>query len=95
MIEVIQKPDTQTKRFQALTQISEAGALSRLFSAALVDQELCARLLVDPLSVVEAGYLGENFLLGERVVEAMISIRALDLAQFATELLKTMSHAEE
>jgi len=94
MIKVIQAPVDQSKKINALSRFSETGALSRLLSAAIVDEEFRERLLSEPLSVIENGYNGESFFLGNQVLEAMVTIKAKNLADFVSKLLMDLDETQ-
>lgn len=94
MIKVILTPIYQTKKINALSRFSETGALSRLLSAAIVDEEFRNRLLTEPLSVIADGYNGESFFLGNQVLEAMVTIKAKNLADFVSKLLMDLDETQ-
>jgi hypothetical protein len=62
--------------------------MSRLITAAVVNQEFCNLLLTDPGMAVATGYNGEAFHLATEEQELVLSIRATSLADFAKQLTK-------
>ncbi len=60
--------------------------LSRLLSAAVVNQRFCKLLLTNPASALAAGYNGESFRLGKEERDLILSIEAKSLAEFARQL---------
>lgn len=62
--------------------------MSRLITAAVVNQEFCNLLLTDPAMAVATGYNGESFHLATEEQELVLSIRATSLADFAKQLTK-------
>ncbi len=62
--------------------------LSRLISAAVVNQKFCSLLLADPALALATGYGGEAFRLATEEQELILSIRATSLADFALQLAK-------
>jgi hypothetical protein len=75
-----------------LTGFSDPGALSRLCSAAVVDPAFCRQLLQDPLAAIAAGYHGEHFCLDAREIQAILSIQAETLSDFAGQLLDRLQN---
>jgi hypothetical protein len=65
-----------------------AKGLSRLLTAAVVNQEFRNLLLSDPAIALATGYNGEPFDLPTDVQEMIFSIRATSLADFAEQLTK-------
>jgi hypothetical protein len=64
----------------------DADAISRLLVAAAVNPKFCARLLADPQQALQAGFGGEGFPLSPPALDALISIRAATLPEFALKL---------
>jgi hypothetical protein len=60
--------------------------LSRLLTAAVVNQRFCKMLLSNPASALDAGYHGESFRLAADEKRRILSIRAKSLADFAMQL---------
>jgi short-subunit dehydrogenase len=83
-----------------VTQLAHSGAshassdlalgkeLSRLLTAAVVNQEFCNLLLANPGMAVTIGYNGEPFDLAAEEQELIVSINATSLADFAKQLTK-------
>lgn len=65
-----------------------SGELSRLVTAAVVNQEFCNLLLTNPKLALAAGYKGEVFRLTPEEYRLILSIRATSLADFARQLAK-------
>jgi hypothetical protein len=63
------------------------NALSRLMTAAVVNQSFRQLLLTNPLMAMSDGYLGENFSLASDEKELVLSIQASDLTDFANQLI--------
>jgi hypothetical protein len=64
----------------------EFGELSRLISAAVVNQEFRSLLLSNPARALAAGYYGERFKLASHEEQLVLSIQAATLAEFAKQL---------
>lgn len=64
------------------------GELSRLITAAVVNQQFCDLLLADPRLALAGGYKGEVFHLTAEEYRMVLSIRATSLAEFARQLVK-------
>jgi hypothetical protein len=62
------------------------GELSRLITAAVVNQKFCNLLLTNPATALATGYGGESFYLTTEEQELILSIQATTLADFATQL---------
>ena len=60
--------------------------LSRLITAAVVNQKFCNLLLTNPAMALATGYNGETFRLATEEQELILSIRATSLADFAMQL---------
>lgn len=60
--------------------------LSRLLSAAVVNQKFCRLLLTNAATAIAAGYNGETFRLGKEDRDLILSIRAKNLADFARQI---------
>jgi hypothetical protein len=67
---------------------TNASELSRLISAAVVNQGFRRMLLDDPARALADGYNGEGFCLGTEIADLVRSIRASDLTEFARLLVK-------
>jgi hypothetical protein len=68
----------------------QSTALSRLFAAAVVNQQFCEMLLTNPQEALRKGYLGETFMLTKAERELIISIRARSLADLAREVNQSL-----
>jgi len=62
------------------------GELSRLLTAAVINQRFCKLLLSNPATALASGYNGESFRLGKEEREMILSIQAKSLADFARQL---------
>jgi hypothetical protein len=60
--------------------------LSRLLTAAVVNQRFCHLLLTNPETALAAGYNGESFSLANEEKDLVLSIHAKSLADFALQL---------
>jgi hypothetical protein len=60
--------------------------LSRLLTAAIINQEFCSLLLANPAVAMAAGFNGQPFQLTSDDQELVLSIRAISLADFAQQL---------
>ncbi|MBE0670791.1 MAG: hypothetical protein IH588_09400 [Anaerolineales bacterium] len=65
--------------------------VSRIFAAAVVNRQFCEMLLQDPHIALQRGYLGETFSLSKEEMDAIISIRAETLSDFARQLNKVLN----
>jgi hypothetical protein len=80
------KPGTSTRTPYPKGKASFNGELSRLVTAAVVNQKFCNLLLASPTAALSAGYNGESFNLTLEERELVVSIRASSLTDFATQL---------
>jgi hypothetical protein len=62
--------------------------ISRLISAAVVNQRFCKLLLTNPEKAIATGYNGETFRLDRNEQELILSIQANSLADFAVKVSK-------
>jgi len=60
--------------------------LSRVISAAVVNQRFRNMLLNDPAAAVSAGYSGERFVLADEEKAQLSRVRAGSLAEFAAQV---------
>lgn len=60
--------------------------ISRLLTAAVINQSFCNLLLTNPASALAKGYNGEAFRLEREERDRVISIQARSLADFALQL---------
>lgn len=63
---------------------------SRILSAAVINAQFRQMLLANPGKAIEAGYAGESFQLGREEKNSLVSIRATSLADFASQMNRTM-----
>jgi hypothetical protein len=66
--------------------MSGNGELSRLLTAAVVNQEFCKLLLTNPATALKTGYNDESFRLAAEEESIVLSIRAASLTEFALQL---------
>lgn len=66
---------------------SNGREISRLITAAVVNQGFCNMLLANPASALASGYNGEAFCLETEVQDLIVSIRANSLSEFAMQLV--------
>jgi len=64
---------------------------SRILTAAVVNEKFRNLLLSNPGLAIKAGYGGEAFHLAEKETERISMIRAISLADFATQISKFAS----
>lgn len=64
--------------------------LSRMFAAAVVNQQFCEMLLNNPQEALRKGYLGETFMLTKDERDLIVSIRARSLADLAREINRSL-----
>jgi hypothetical protein len=67
------------------------GELSRLITAAVVNQKFCNLLLTDPQLALATGYKGEVFQLTQAEYRLILAIKAASLADFATQLAQSLN----
>ena len=72
---------------QTTDDFSCSADLNRLLSAAVVNRRFCRRLLRSPQMAVAEGYDGYLFDLSPRESEAIYTIQATSLADFAQQLI--------
>lgn len=82
--------DTQQINLNSQSKIS--SGLSRMFAAAVVNQQFCHTLLHDPCSAIQNGYLGEIFSLSNAEEDLIISIRASSLSDLAKQVNRSLSN---
>ncbi len=69
------------------TAASSTKELSRLLTAAVVNQRFCRLLLANPANALACGYNGESFRLESEIEHRVLSIQAKSLAEFASQLM--------
>ncbi len=69
-------------------QPAPSANISRLITAAVVNQGFCRLLLTNPEKAISSGYNGETFRLDGREKELILSIQASSLADFAVKVSK-------
>ncbi|MHB8776882.1 MAG: hypothetical protein ACYC6R_03845 [Anaerolineales bacterium] len=69
-----------------------SSGISRVFAAAVVNQQFCSMLLQDPQIAIQKGYLGETFSLSREERDLIVSIRANSLADLAKQVTRSLSN---
>ena len=77
-LKVVETPRTKT-------------GLSKLFEAAVVNDQFCQLLLKQPEAALQQGYLGDNFDLTLEEQALIVSIHAKSLPELAQQITKVMS----
>jgi hypothetical protein len=65
---------------------SNGREISRLISAAVVNNGFCQMLLKNPKMAIDHGFKGETFSFEREEQDLILSIRASNLAEFANQL---------
>jgi len=79
--------------FEYRAPAPKRSGLHRLFAAAIVNSRFREKLLCEPESALEGGYLGQTFSLTDQEQAIVRRIRAKDLTDFAQKVnqaLKTL-----
>jgi len=71
----------------------EDQELCRLLSAAVINAHFRQALLNNPTQAVANGYRGEKFQIGREASQRLASIRAKNLAEFASQLTQPRMYA--
>ncbi|HEX2980425.1 MAG TPA: hypothetical protein VHO48_09185 [Anaerolineaceae bacterium] len=79
----------------AYPQSSPSANLSRLITAAVINQSFCRLLLTNPEKAINTGYNGETFRLDRDEKDLVLSIQANSLADFAVKLSNQHHPAEK
>lgn len=83
---------TRTAMPLARTSVSRSSIeLSRVFAAAVVNQQFCDALLRNPKQALRNGYLGEAFSLSQEEQDSIVSSRANSLADLAKHVNRSLS----
>lgn len=90
MIASLTYPKTQPINLTSRSKIS--SGLSRVFAAAVVNQNFCDTLLHDPCVALQNGYLGETFSLSKEEQDLVVSIRANSLSDLAKQVNRSLSN---
>jgi len=76
----------------ARTSVSNNSTeLSRVFAAAVINQQFCDSLLRNPNEALQNGYLGEAFSLSKQEQDLIISSRANSLSELAKPVTRSLS----
>jgi hypothetical protein len=70
----------------ALPQNNTSAAISRLITAAVINQSFRQLLLTNPEKAISSGFNGETFRLDRDEKELILSIQATTLADFAVKV---------
>lgn len=68
-----------------------SSGISRVFAAAVVNQQFCSMLLQEPQIALQKGYLGETFSLNKEEQDLIVSIRANSLSDLAKQVNRSLS----
>lgn len=70
---------------------NNSSSISRVFAAAVVNQQFRDMLLQDPNRALQNGYLGETFSLSKEEQDLIVSIRANSLSDLAKQVTRSLS----
>ena len=70
---------------------NNSSSISRVFAAAVVNQQFRDMLLQDPNTALQNGYLGETFSLSKEEQDLIVSIRANSLSDLAKQVNRSLS----
>jgi hypothetical protein len=70
---------------------SHSSQISRVFAAAIVNQQFCELLLQNPNQALRNGYFGETFSLSKEEQDLIVSIRAESLSDLARQVNRALS----
>ncbi len=70
----------------AYRQVSPSSNISRLITAAVINQGFRKLLLTNPAKAISTGFNGESFRLDRHETELILSIQATSLADFAVKV---------
>ena len=70
---------------------NNSSGISRVFAAAVVNQQFRDMLLHDPHTALRNGYLGETFSLSKEERDLIVSIRANSLSDLAKQVNRSLS----
>ncbi len=79
----------RTKDFGSMSFAS--SELSRVFAAAVVNEQFREMLLCDPHQAIQAGFYGEAFSLSKEEQDLIVSIRADSLSDLARQVNRALS----
>jgi hypothetical protein len=71
---------------------NNSSSISRVFAAAVVNQQFRDMLLQDPNKALRNGYLGETFSLSKEEQDLIVSIRANSLSDLAKQVNRSLSN---
>jgi len=69
---------------------NNSSSISRVFAAAVVNQQFRDMLLQDPNTALQNGYLGETFSLSKEERDLIVSIRANSLSDLAKQVTRSL-----
>jgi hypothetical protein len=69
---------------------NNSSELSKVFAAAVINQQFCDMLLNHPQQALQNGFFGESFLLSREEQDLIVSIRASSLSDLATQVSRAL-----
>lgn len=79
-----------TRPITLTSKPNNSSQLSRVFAAAIINQQFCDMLLQNPDQALQNGYLGEAFSLSKEEQDLIVSIRAESLSDLAKQVNRAM-----
>ena len=80
----------KTRSLSLASKPNSSSELSRVFAAAVINQQFCDMLLNQPQLALQNGYFGEPFLLSREELDLIVSIRARSLSDLATQVNRAL-----
>ena len=81
----------KTLTINLTSRSNNSSSISRVFAAAVVNQQFRNMLLQDPNRALQNGYLGETFSLSKEEQDLIVSIRANSLSDLAKQVTRSLS----
>ena len=81
----------KTLTMNLTSRSNNSSSISRVFAAAVVNQQFRNMLLQDPNRALQNGYLGETFSLSKEEQDLIVSIRANSLSDLAKQVTRSLS----
>ncbi|MBI5840717.1 MAG: hypothetical protein HZB19_11510 [Chloroflexi bacterium] len=78
------------RQVERIPPLNNSSGLSRMFAAAVVNQQFCEMLLRNPHEALQKGYLGETFSLSKEERDLIVSIRARSLSDLARQVNRSL-----
>lgn len=69
---------------------NNSSELSKVFAAAVINQQFCDMLLNHPQQALQNGFFGESFFLSREEQDLIVSIRASSLSDLATQVSRAL-----